>query len=220
MDIIILLGAPGSGKGTVSARVAEACGYRHLSTGDQLRQAVAARTAVGREAQPYILRGDLVPDAVMIRIVAEAMTAEPPERQRFLLDGFPRNIEQAGLLDAWLQEAGGRLVAVILLEAPEDVLIARLAGRRICRRCGATYHVVNIPPQREGKCDHCGGALVQRPDDNEATVSNRLAVYRRQTAALLRRYGRDTGLLRVVDSARPLGETVAEISGLMNCGAP
>lgn len=214
MEVVILLGAPGSGKGTVCSRVAEVAGYRHLSTGDRLREAIKAGTAVGRDAKPYIERGDLVPDDVMIRIVAEAMVAEPPDRRRFILDGFPRTEAQARLLDQRLRDEGGRLRAVILLEAPRDVLISRLAGRRVCRACGATYHVVNIPPKREGRCDACGGELMQRPDDNEATVRNRLDVYERQTASLIDYYQRESGLRRV-DSARPLDVMVSEIRDLM-----
>ncbi len=214
MEIVILLGAPGSGKGTVCSRVAEIAGYRHLSTGDRLRAAIKTGTAVGREAKPYIERGDLVPDEVMIRIVAEAMTAETPDRRRFILDGFPRTEEQARLLQQFLRDQGGSLRAVILLEAPRDVLIARLAGRRVCRDCGATYHVVNIPPKREGRCDACGGDLVQRPDDNEATVRNRLDVYERQTASLIAYYEREVGL-QPVDSARPLDVMVSEIRDLI-----
>ncbi len=217
MDVVILLGAPGSGKGTVCTRVAEAVGYRHLSTGDRLREAVKAGTAVGREARPYIERGDLVPDEVMIRIVAEAMTSEAPELRRFILDGFPRTDAQALLLQQRLRDEGGRICAVILLEAPRDVLIERLAGRRVCRDCGATYHVVNIPPKHEGQCDACGGELVQRPDDNEATVRNRLEVYERQTASLIEFYERAGGLRRV-DSARPLDVMVSEIRDLIVAG--
>ncbi len=218
MDIVILLGAPGSGKGTVCARVAEATGYRHLSTGDQLREAVKSGTAVGREAQPYIERGDLVPDDVMIRIVTAAMTREPPDRRRFVLDGFPRTVDQARLLKENLAAEGGRIRVVILLEAPRDVLIQRLAGRRVCRACGATYHVVNIPPKAEGICDACGGELVQRPDDTEQTVRNRLEVYERQTAALIGMYEEEGGLRRV-DSARPLDITVSEIREMLQSGA-
>ncbi len=218
MDIVILLGAPGSGKGTVCARVADLTGYRHLSTGDQLREAVKSGTAVGREAQPYIERGDLVPDDVMIRIVTAAMTGEPPDRRRFILDGFPRTANQARLLQERMDAEGGRIRAVILLEAPRDVLIQRLAGRRVCRRCGATYHVVNIPPKEEGKCDACGGELIQRPDDNEETVRNRLEVYERQTAELIGRYEKEGGLRRV-DSTRAVDETVFEIRELLGSAA-
>ncbi len=217
MDIVILLGAPGSGKGTVCARVAEVVGFLHLSTGDHLREAVKAGTAVGREAQPYIERGDLVPDEIMIRIVTEAMAAEPFERRKFILDGFPRTASQAELLGRRLHEQGGGIRAVILLEAPHDVLVTRLAGRRVCRACGATYHVTNIPPRREGRCDRCDGDLIQRPDDNEQTVRNRLHVYARQTEALIALYERTVGLHRI-DSARPLEVTVADIRDLILAG--
>lgn len=219
MEVVILLGAPGSGKGTVCSRVAEVAGYRHLSTGDRLREAIKAGTLVGRDAKPYIERGDLVPDDVMIRIVAEAMADEPSGRRRFILDGFPRTEAQARLLDERLRSDGGRLLAVILLEAPRDVLISRLAGRRVCRDCGATYHVVNIPPKREGQCDVCDGDLMQRPDDNEATVRNRLDVYESQTAPLIAYYERESELQRV-DSARPLDVMVSEIRDLIFAGDP
>ncbi len=217
MEIVILLGAPGSGKGTVCVQVAEAVGFVHLSTGDRLREAVKAGTAVGREARAYMERGDLVPDEIMIRILTEAMAGEPQSDRRFILDGFPRTVEQAVLLDEELKRQGGRIRAVILLEAARDVLVARLAGRRVCRSCGATYHVTNIPPKQEGVCDQCQGALIQRPDDTEATVINRLAVYERQTAELITRYERSRGLTRV-DSARPLELTVAEIIAVITSG--
>lgn len=217
MEIVILLGAPGSGKGTVCAQVAEVVGFLHLSTGDRLREAVKAGTSVGREAHAYMERGDLVPDEIMIRILTEAMANQPQSGRRFILDGFPRTVEQANLLDEELKRQDGRIRAVILLEAARDVLVDRLAGRRVCRRCGATYHVTNIPPKQAGVCDQCGGDLVQRPDDTETTVINRLAVYERQTAELITRYERSGGLTRV-DSARPLELTVAEIRAVIASG--
>ncbi len=199
MKTILLLGAPGAGKGTVAARLAATTPYRHVSTGDMLREAVKAGSPVGLEARAFMERGDLVPDEVILRIVRERIEREGASGA-YMFDGFPRTRAQADGLDAMLASFGAKLNGVFLLVVPREVLISRIAGRRVCRQCGAVYHVVNMPTRVEGVCDRCGGPTYQRPDDNEATVANRLDVYERQTRELIDLY-RARGILHEVDAA-------------------
>jgi adenylate kinase len=206
---IILLGAPGAGKGTIAEGIRNASRFQHVSTGDMLRAAVKSGTPVGREAEAFMKRGELVPDGVIIGIVEEHLDKGSPEAA-YMFDGFPRTLEQARLLDASLARRRAKVDYVFLLDAPRDLLIARLAGRRVCRKCGQGYHVVNIPPKKAGVCDLCGGELYQRPDDSEATVLNRLDVYARQTESLIEYYGK-LGVLVKVDSARQRQDTVSDI---------
>lgn len=193
---VVLLGAPGSGKGTQAERIVRELGLPHISTGDMLRAAVSAGSDLGRSAQRYMQAGELVPDEVVIGIVRERL-AEPDARQGFLLDGFPRTVEQAEALDTMLAQAGRGLTHVILLSVPEAELVERLSGRRICRSCGKGFHVTFNQPAREGVCDTCGGELYQRADDNEETVRNRLKVFADQTAPLIEYY-RARGLVHEV----------------------
>jgi len=209
MKAIILLGAPGAGKGTIAEGLKAVSALIHVSTGDMLREAVKKGSPLGVQADGYMKRGELVPDDLIIRLV-ETRLAGGGREAAYLFDGFPRTMEQARLLDDCLSRLGGQVDKVFLLDAPRDLLIARLAGRRLCRKCGTNYHVVNIPPQREGICDACGGELYQRPDDGEATVLNRLEVYVRQTEALISYYEKKGVLLRV-DSSRPRQQVVAEV---------
>lgn len=218
MEAIILLGPPGSGKGTLAEGLLARVGVEHVSTGDMLRASVKAGKPVGLEAKGYMEKGELVPDAVIMKIVSERLDEGAPDT-RYLFDGFPRTTEQARMLDETLVERGGRISRVLLLDVPNDVLVDRLAGRRVCRSCGAVYHVRNIPSKVDGVCDVCGGELYQRPDDNEATVLNRLDVYQRQTAELIDFYDRK-GLLSRVPAARHRDETLAEIASLLNGEAP
>jgi adenylate kinase len=206
---ILLLGAPGAGKGTAAEGVRQATGYVHVSTGDMLRMAVKQGTPVGRQAEVYMRRGELVPDDIMIRLVEERLDSGAPDAA-YMFDGFPRTLEQAKLLDGSLRRRGTALNHVFYLEAPRELLISRLSGRRICRQCGANYHVVNIPPRQAGKCDACGGDLYQRPDDEEATIATRLEVFERQTAELIGYYARQGVLVRI-DSAQPRDITIAAI---------
>ena len=184
---VILLGAPGAGKGTQAERIVAKFGLPHISTGEMLRAAVAQGTDMGLAAQKFMEAGGLVPDEVVIGVVRDRL-AEPDAQNGFLLDGFPRTIEQAERLDAMLAEAGRTVSHVILIDVPEDELVQRLAGRRMCRGCGKGYHVVFDPPKAEGVCDVCGSELYQRTDDNEETVRNRLEVYRAQTQPLVGYY--------------------------------
>jgi adenylate kinase len=194
---VVLLGPPGAGKGTQAKLLEENFSACQISTGDILRKAVAERTALGREASEYINRGALVPDSVIVNLVAERLKEKDCEKG-FILDGFPRTIPQATSLDAILNQRGIRLSAVLSVRVPHNVIIERLAGRRTCRNCGALSHVVFTPPKKEGVCDRCGGALFQRDDDREETIANRLKVYEDQTAPLVDYY-RGQGLLREID---------------------
>jgi adenylate kinase len=213
----VLLGAPGAGKGTQAERIAERYGLPHVSTGDILRAAVARGSEMGRAAQRYMEAGELVPDEVVVGVVRERLD-EPDTADGFLLDGFPRTIEQAERLDAMLAARGRALTHVILLDVPEDELVERLAGRRLCRECGRGYHVVFDPPQEPGVCDVCGGELYQRADDDEDTVRNRLAVYREQTEPLVGYYI-DRGVLRTVSGGGKLPDEVfVEVVELLGDG--
>ncbi|HEY8241594.1 MAG TPA: adenylate kinase [Kiritimatiellia bacterium] len=187
MDAIILLGAPGAGKGTVAEDIREATPYIHVSTGDMLREAVKAGQPLGLEAKKFMDAGELVPDELILQIVKERLGRGSADA-RYMFDGFPRTINQANLLDQVLAHYTGKVSHVFLLEVPRALLITRLSGRRICKKCGAVYHAVNMPPKVKDVCDHCGGELYQRPDDNETTVANRLDVFEKQTASLIDHY--------------------------------
>jgi adenylate kinase len=193
---VILLGAPGAGKGTQAERIAAGYGLPHISTGEMLRAAVAAGTEMGLAAQKVMEVGALVPDEIVIGVVRERL-AQADAQKGFLLDGFPRTIEQAERLDAMLADGGRAVTHVVLLDVPEDELVERLAGRRMCQGCGKGYHIVFDPPRKADLCDVCGAELYQRGDDNEATVRNRLEVYRAQTEPLVGYY-EGHGVLRTV----------------------
>lgn len=193
---LLFLGPPGAGKGTQARELAREWGVPHVATGDMLREAMTAGTALGREARQYYDRGDLVPDDVILRMV-EARLKQPDAAKGFILDGFPRTIAQADGLAAMLRKLGQELDAVIYLDVADPELVRRLTGRRLCRACQTPFHVTSAPPAREDVCDKCGGELYQRVDDREDTVVNRLGVYQRQTAPLLDYY-RQRGLLRSV----------------------
>lgn len=206
MKAIILLGAPGAGKGTLAEGVRSATAYLHVSTGDMLRSAIKAGSKTGLEAKAFMEKGELVPDAVIMRIVGERLSQGQPA-DKYMFDGFPRTLEQARQLDETLAKLGAAVNQVFLLEVPTPVIVSRLSGRRICKGCGAVYHVTNIPSKKEGVCDQCGGVLYQRPDDSEATVLNRLEVYQRQTASLIDFYERKGVLVRINAGTNPQAAT-------------
>lgn len=186
---IILLGPPGAGKGTQGELLARHLGVPTYATGDILREAVRNGTPVGREAQGYMDRGELVPDEVVTRIVTQALE-RPEASSGFVLDGFPRTTAQAQALDEYLARQGRTLDAVVYFDLPERELILRLTGRRVCPSCGANYNVHASPPRQTESCDRCGAQLVTRSDDDEATVRQRLKVYERSTSPLVDRYRR------------------------------
>ena len=197
---LILLGPPGAGKGTQAGRIVEEYGIPHVSTGDILRGAVKNQTQMGLEAKKYMDAGELVPDSVVIGIVRDRLQ-EPDTAKGFLMDGFPRTIPQAEALDAALDSLGRAVTKTVVVLVDEEELVRRLSGRRICRVCQAPFHVVFSPPKKEGVCDKCGGELYQRDDDSEATVRNRLEVYRNQTEPLIDYYDQ-AGLVARVDGAQ------------------
>lgn len=217
MEIVVLLGAPGSGKGTVAAKVSTATGFLHISTGDMLRESIKQGTDIGREAEGYMKRGTLVPDAVMVRLV-ETRLREGKSKDCYMLDGFPRTLPQADLLDQALAKIAGTTVRrVFFFDTSREVLIDRLTGRRTCKKCGANFHIRNIPPKKAGICDVCGGTLIQRPDDQEETILKRLKVYNEQTESLIAYY-RQKGVLVRLDSGRPADVIVKEMLPLLEFG--
>lgn len=187
---LMLLGAPGAGKGTQAVRLVDELGIPQISTGDLLRNAVAQGTDLGKEAQTYMAAGKLVPDELVLSLVV-ARLSEPDAANGYILDGFPRNISQAEALVA----RGIKLDRVLSLDVPKEELIGRLTGRRICRACQASYHLTFNPSKKEGVCDRCGGELYQRKDDSADVIANRLEVYEAQTAPLLDYYEK-AGILR------------------------
>lgn len=206
---VILLGPPGAGKGTQAEVLVEKLGVPQISTGDMFRKAMKEGTALGKKAKEYMDQGQLVPDEVTIGIVKERLS-QPDCSQGFLLDGFPRTVFQAEALDTILQDGKIGLDAVINMEVPKEKLIGRLTGRRVCKACAATFHLVFNPPVEEGKCDKCGEALYQRADDSEETVVNRLNVYEKQTAPLIAYYG-NKGILKTIDGDQPIDQVLGEI---------
>ena len=211
---VIFLGPPGAGKGTQAQALAREWGVPHIATGDMLREAVAAKTALGLEAKRHMDSGGLVPDDVVIGLVGERL-AQPDAKAGCVLDGFPRTVAQAEALDALFARAGIALDRVIYFDVPRAELLRRLTGRRVCRACGRTFHLVSAPPRVAGKCDDCGGELYQRADDSEATVATRLDVYQKQTAPLLDYY-RGRRLLAEVAGEGPVagvGEAIRRAMG-------
>ncbi|WP_423935784.1 adenylate kinase [Candidatus Deferrimicrobium sp.] len=207
---IILLGPPGAGKGTQAKKLTQAFSIPQISTGDMLRAAVKNGTALGTKAKAFMDAGGLVPDEVVIGIVKERL-AEPDCGNGFILDGFPRTIPQAEALDRVTKELGKEIRFVLSLEVDQNALMERLCGRRTCTGCGAMYHVKFNPPKAAGKCDKCGTALIQRDDDKEETITNRLSNYNKATAPLLDYY-RNTGKIRSVMAS---GEIDAIYAGIV-----
>ena len=210
---LILLGPPGAGKGTQAKRLVERYGIPQISTGDMLRAAVKAGTPLGLEAKKFMDAGALVPDSVVIGLVRERIQ-QPDCARGYMLDGFPRNVAQAEALDAMLAELRQRIDHVVCIEVPNEELMRRLTGRRTCRSCGAGFHVAFDPPKKDGVCDHCGGELYQRDDDNEATVANRLKVYAAQTEPLIVYYERQ-GKLRRIAGLGPIDEIFGRIAAAL-----
>ena len=204
---IILMGLPGAGKGTQASEIVKKYPIPHISTGDMFRKAIKEETDFGKQAKSYMDRGELVPDEVTIGIVRERL-AEEDAKKGFLLDGFPRTVEQADALNDILSSLGREVDAVINIQVPEEELMNRLTGRRICEVCGTTYHLVFNPPKVEGICDLDGGKLYQREDDNPETVANRLSVNVKQTKPLLDFY-ENQGVLKNIDGSREI-ENVTE----------
>ncbi len=205
----ILLGPPGAGKGTQAVRIVKKYNIPHISTGDIFRENIKKGTELGKKAQEYMNKGELVPDDLVIEI-ATTRLLEDDCANGFLLDGFPRTVHQAQKLDEFLATNGAKIDKVLDIAVDKEELMVRLTGRRVCKACGASYHVVNIPPKKEGICDVCGGTLTQRPDDNAETVANRIEVYEAQTMPLIKYY-EDAGNLAHIDGTTGLDSVFADI---------
>lgn len=201
---IIMLGAPGAGKGTQAKLIAEKYGVPHISTGDIFRANIKNGTELGREAKEYMDKGLLVPDELTVRLLLDRVAQEDC-KNGYVLDGFPRTIPQAEVLDKELTKLGDSVDFAVDVDVPDKNIIRRMSGRRACLNCGATYHIVNIPPKKEGICDVCGSELVLRDDDQPETVKNRLKVYHEQTQPLIEYYT-GKGVLRTVDGTLPMEE--------------
>ncbi|MGN1333478.1 MAG: adenylate kinase [Anaerovoracaceae bacterium] len=205
----ILLGPPGAGKGTQAAKIVEKYGVPHISTGDIFRENIKKGTELGKKAQEYMNRGELVPDDLVIEI-ATTRLLEDDCKNGFLLDGFPRTVYQAEKLDEFLAARDSKIDKVLDIAVEKEELITRLTGRRVCKTCGASFHVVNIPPKKEGVCDFCGGELIQRADDNLETVTNRIDVYEAQTMPLIDYYEKAGNLVHI-DGSTGLESVFADI---------
>ncbi len=206
---LILMGPPGAGKGTQAERLVDDFDLPYYATGDILRAAIAEGTELGKEAQPIVEAGDLVPDELMIGVIMERFDT-PEAEDGFILDGFPRTVGQAEALDEALDRRGRSLTAALLIDAPAEEVIRRLSGRRICVKNGHVYHVENDPPKNEGVCDQDGSRLIQRDDDKPETIKRRLSVYREQTEPLIDWYDQ-RGALRRFDGSRPPDEVHSHI---------
>lgn len=212
---IILMGLPGAGKGTQAEKIVENYSVPHISTGDMFRLAIKEQTPLGVEAKSYIDRGELVPDEVTIGIVKERLSQSDCAKG-FLLDGFPRTIEQAEALDKLLTDLDKKIDKVINIEVPTDILIDRLAGRYICPECGTTYHKLFNPPKVEGICDKDGAKLYQREDDKPETVKNRLAVNIKQTQPLLDFYGAKDNVLVNIEGTKEINDVFDDVTKVLD----
>lgn len=210
---LVLMGLPGAGKGTQAERIVEKYEIPHISTGDMFRAAIKGETELGLKAKSFMDQGALVPDEVTIGIVRERLGKNDCEKG-FLLDGFPRTVAQAQALEEILSDLDRKIDYVINIEVDKDILMERLTGRRICKQCGSTYHLVFNPPAVEGICDKCGGELYQREDDNEETVANRLEVNLKQTQPLLNFY-EEKGYLRNINGQQDIKQVFVDVNELL-----
>ena len=210
---IILMGPPGAGKGTQAANLVKRYGILHISTGDMFREAVKEGTPLGKEAKSYMDAGKLVPDAVTIGIVRERLS-KPDCRKGFILDGFPRTVEQADALDEILADNGIKLTGVVNINVPTADLIERAVGRRICKDCGHSFHVKFKPSKVEDVCDDCGGATYQRADDSEETMKSRLSVYESSTRPLIEYY-KKAGVYKEIDGRQDIAKVEADLAAAL-----
>lgn len=214
---IILLGPPGAGKGTQAKLITEKYSIPHISTGDIFRKNISEKTPLGIEAKRYMDNGQLVPDEVTIGIVNDRLSMNDCENG-FLLDGFPRTVKQAEALDSFLSSNEQKIDTALLIEVPKEFILERMTGRRVCSACGASYHIKFNRPKVENKCDICGGPLVQRKDDTEETVKERLDVYDRQTQPLIQYY-KEKNILAKVDGTEEIGKVFEKICDVLGAVA-
>ncbi len=210
---IIMLGAPGAGKGTQAKMIADKYGVPHISTGDIFRANIKNGTELGMEEKKYMDQGLLVPDELTVRILLDRV-AQDDCKNGYVLDGFPRTIPQAEVLDSELTKLGDHIDYAINVDVPDENIVKRMSGRRACLTCGATYHIEHVPPKKEGICDVCGSELVLRDDDKPETVKNRLNVYHEQTQPLIDFYT-EKGVLKTVDGTVPMEEVFAAITAIL-----
>ncbi len=211
---LILIGAPGAGKGTQAKFIAKEFDIPHVSTGDMLREAVKNGTDLGKKAKEYMDKGELLPDGLVVGIVSERLMADDAKKG-VILDGFPRTVAQADALKVALADKGKGVDVALNFEVEDEELVKRLTGRRSCKACGAVFHTVFHPSKADGVCDGCGGELYQRDDDKLETVENRLKVYKEQTAPLIEYYQKE-GLLTTIKGQKPVKEVEADIIALLN----
>ena len=211
---IILLGPPGSGKGTLAARLQQEFGLNHVSSGHLLRREVERGSAIGQSVKVFLEKGELVPDHSMLRFMGEWIKSAPVN-DGFLLDGFPRTLSQARALDEWLAERNAPIEAVILYACDLKLILDRITGRWSCSKCGKVYHIYSVPPKAPGLCEVCLGALIQRADDRETVVRKRFEIYKRQTKPLAKYYEQQ-GKLTVVDAALSPDERFAKSAAALN----
>ena len=211
---IIMLGAPGAGKGTQAKMIAEKFDIPHISTGDIFRANIKNGTELGKKAKEYMDKGQLVPDELTVEILLDRV-ANDDCKNGYVLDGFPRTIPQADVLDKELTKLGDKVDFAINVDVPDENIVRRMSGRRACLKCGATYHIEHIPPKQEGICDKCGSELVQRDDDKPETVQNRLSVYHEQTQPLIDYYNKKN-ILKSVDGTKDMQEVFSDIVNILN----
>ncbi len=210
---IVMMGAPGAGKGTQAQKIADKYGLPQISTGDIFRANIKEGTELGKEAKVYMDQGKLAPDELVNSLVADRITWDDC-KNGYILDGYPRSIGQAEALDKELAAKGEKLDYAINIDVPDENIINRMSGRRVCLKCGATYHVEFNPPKVEGICDECGSELVQRDDDKPETVKERLDVYHEETQPLIDYYEKE-GILRTVDGTQDIDDVFKEIEGIL-----
>ena len=210
---IIMLGAPGAGKGTQAKQIAAKYEIPHISTGDIFRANIKEGTALGMEAKSYMDKGQLVPDELTVKILLDRVSKDDC-KNGYVLDGFPRTIPQADVLDKAVSELNDKIDYAINVDVNDDNIIRRMSGRRACLNCGATYHIVNVPPKKEGICDTCGSELVIRDDDKEETVKARLLAYHEQTQPLIDYYN-NKGILKEVDGTKDMNDVFADIVNIL-----